>query len=107
MHDDAPDAGAPGGPLRCGARWDGGDLLLAVRVVPRASADSVVPEADCLKVRVLAPPVDGKANRRLAEVLAGQFDVPRSRVSIERGATGRLKRVRIEAPGRVPGFLLG
>ncbi len=94
-------------PLRCGARWDGDDLLLVVRVIPRASADAVLPEADCLKVRVLSPPVDGKANRRLTEVLAEQFAVPRRRVTVERGATGRAKRVRIQAPRKVPAFLLG
>lgn len=47
------------------ARWDGADLLLSVRVVPRASCEAVVPEADCLKVRLTAPPVEGKANEAL------------------------------------------
>jgi uncharacterized protein (TIGR00251 family) len=107
MHDDAPDVGTPGSPLGCGARWDGGDLVLAVRVIPRASADAVLPEADCLKVRVLAPPVDGKANRRLTEILSKQFGVPRRRVTVERGETSRIKRVRIQAPAKVPAFLRG
>ena len=94
-------------PLCCGARWDGDDLLLAVRVIPRASTDAVLPEADCLKVRVLSPPVDGKANRRLTELLAERFGVPRGRVTVERGAAGRVKRVRIQAPRKVPAFLRG
>lgn len=92
-------------PLRCGARWHGDDLMLSVRVVPRASADAVVPESDCLKVRLTAPPVEGQANAHLCKVLAKAFDVPKSRVSVERGTTSRVKQVRIAAPAVVPEFL--
>lgn len=81
--------------------------MLSVRVVPRASADAFVPESDCLKVRLTAPPVEGQANAHLCKVLAKAFDVPKSRVSVERGTTSRLKQVRIAAPGRVPEFLRG
>jgi uncharacterized protein len=91
--------------LGCGARWDGDDLLLAVRVVPRASADVVLPQADCLKVRITAPPVDGKANAHLCKVLAGELGVPKSRVKVDRGATSRIKQVRVIAPARVPELL--
>lgn len=94
-------------PLGCGARWHGADLLLSVRVVPRASADAIVPESDCLKVRLTAPPVEGQANAHLCKVLAKAFDVPKSRVSVERGATSRVKQVRITAPARVPEILRG
>lgn len=91
--------------LARGARWDGADLVLAVRVTPRASAASVVPEADCLKVRLTAPAVEGKANRQLCQVLGRLFGVPKSRVVVDRGATGRLKQVRIVEPAQVPAFL--
>ncbi len=63
-----------------------------------------------LAVRVAAPPVDGAANEALIRLLAAALDVPRSAVSIESGATARVKRVRIEdvAPdalsGRWPGL---
>lgn len=98
---------AADGPLGRGARWQDGDLLLAVRVVPRASADAVVPEDDCLKVRLTAPPVEGKANAHLCKVLAKAFGVPKSRVTVERGATSRVKQVRIALPERLPEFLRG
>jgi uncharacterized protein (TIGR00251 family) len=93
-------------PLTCGARWDGADLLLAVRVVPRARTHAVSAESDCLKIRLTAPPVEGKANRELGRVLGKLFGVPPSRVTVEKGAAARLKRVRVTEPAELPAFLL-
>ena len=45
--------------------------------------------------RVKSPPVDGKANQELLELIAGHFGVPRSRVTIKSGAGARVKRVQI------------
>lgn len=85
------------------ARWDGDDLVLQVRVQPRASRDDVVGmEGGGFKVRVTAAPVGGEANTRLVRLLAEAFGVPRSRIRIEAGASARLKRVRIQAPNRLP-----
>lgn len=84
-------------------RWDGADLLLSLKVLPRSSRDAFVePQRDRLRLRLTAPPVDGKANRHLVSWLAKQFDVARSAVIIESGQTGPLKRVRITSPGRMP-----
>jgi uncharacterized protein YggU (UPF0235/DUF167 family) len=47
-------------------------------------------------VRVSAPPVDGKANAALCSLVAELVGVPRSRVSVVRGLTGRDKVVRVE-----------
>ena len=93
------------GALPHGARRDGDDLVLAVRVVPKASRDDVLAEAQWLKIRVTAPPVDGKANEHLVRLLARVFGVAKSRVVIEKGATGRSKQVRIVRPERLPAFL--
>ena len=80
-------------------RWDGDDLVLQVRVQPKASQDAVVgPYNDSLKLRLTAAPVDGKANAHLQKFLAKQFKVSRAQVTIEAGATARCKRVRIEKP---------
>lgn len=100
MHDGLHSDGLPHG-----ARWQGADLLLSVRVVPRAAADAVVPEADHVRVRITAPPVEGKANRHLCKVLGGLFGVAKSRVLVEKGAGARHKTVRVVAPARLPAFL--
>jgi len=83
--------------------WQGAALLLQLQVQPGASRDEVVGlHGERLRVRITAPPVDGKANRHLIEWLATLFDVPRSQVTLLRGESGRAKTVRIEAPRTVP-----
>ncbi len=89
------------------ARWDGPDLVLELRVQPRASRDALVPEAGRLRVRITAPPVDGAANAHLVRFLAGQFGVSASRVALVRGASGRDKTLRIHAPSYLPDAIAG
>ena len=86
-------------------RWDGSDLVLSLRVQPRASRDELVIEANRLRVRITAPPVDGAANAHLLRFLAGAFNVAPSRVQLVRGVSGREKIVRILAPESVPDAL--
>jgi uncharacterized protein len=71
--------------------------LLRVRVQPRASRSEIVGwRADgTLSVRVAAPPVEGQANVALAALLASALDVRRTAVTVEHGARGRDKLVRI------------
>lgn len=86
-----------------GHRWDGADLILRVRVQPRASRDEwLTPRGDRIGVRIAAPPVDGKANARLREFLATLFGVAKSQVTLLTGETGRDKRLRVAAPRRLP-----
>jgi len=86
-------------------RWQDADLLLALRVVPRASRDEFVAEPARLRVRITAPPVDGAANDHLIGFLAREFGVSRSRVSLVRGHSSRDKAVRIGAPSQLPDAL--
>jgi uncharacterized protein len=48
-----------------------------------------------LAVRVTAPPVDGKANQALRELLAAELGVAKGRVEVVRGQRGRRKLVRV------------
>lgn len=73
-----------------------GDCLLPVRVTPRASKTEILGVAEGrLRVRLQAPPVDGAANRALAEFLAKALSLPKTSVRVERGETGREKTLRI------------
>ncbi len=84
-------------------RWRGDDLVLDLRVRPRASRDHIAgPLGDRLKVSITAPPVDGKANTHLRRYLAKCFGIAPSRVTIEAGENSRDKRVHIQAPRRLP-----
>jgi uncharacterized protein (TIGR00251 family) len=85
-------------------RWDGDDLILRVHAQPRAAKDEIVgPHGDSLKIRITAPPVEGKANAHLIKFLAKAFGVPKSQVDLLSGETGRAKRFRIQAPRRLAG----
>jgi uncharacterized protein (TIGR00251 family) len=84
-------------------RWDGPDLILRVQLQPRASRDEFAGlHGGALKVRLTAPPVDGKANAALIAFLAAAFGVPQRQVTLLAGATGRAKRLRVGAPTRLP-----
>jgi uncharacterized protein (TIGR00251 family) len=82
------------------ARRDGRDLVIDVHVQPRASRSEFAGTwGDRLKLRLKAPPVDGRANEELVAFLALEFGVPRRSVRVEQGLSGRDKRVRIvDAP---------
>lgn len=80
-------------------QWEGGDLLIRLRVIPRAGKDVITgPYGDVLKVRIAAAPVEGAANAHLIEWFAKMCKVPRTHVTLETGSKGRDKRMRIHAP---------
>ncbi|MGD2136697.1 MAG: DUF167 family protein [Gammaproteobacteria bacterium] len=83
--------------------WKDGDLFLDVHVQPGAARDMLAGiHGGRLKIRITAPPVEGKANDHLLRFLAGMFAVPRRQVSLTAGATGRRKRIRIRHPRQLP-----
>jgi uncharacterized protein len=70
---------------------------LAIRVQPRAKRDEVAGErGGAVVIRVVAPPVDGKANEAAIRLIAARVGVPRSAIRIVRGESARDKLVRID-----------
>jgi len=71
-------------------------MRIYVKVIPRASKNEVVKISDGeYKVKLTAPPVDGKANKMLLKMLAEYFDIPKSSLQIIGGKTARVKMVDI------------
>lgn len=71
--------------------------VLAIKAIPNAPRSEVVGWlGDALKVKVHAPPVEGKANEALSEFLADELDLPRRAVTVQRGDTSRQKTIRID-----------
>ncbi len=70
---------------------------LAVRVTPRASRNEIaeILSDGTVRIRLTAPPVEGKANEALRAFLAEIIGVPRSKIEIVAGDTGRDKLVSI------------
>lgn len=73
-------------------------MRIAVHVSPRASRNEIKPNLldSSLKVYLTAPPVEGKANEALVELLAEHFHVPKTNVRIIKGETARNKIVEIK-----------
>lgn len=70
----------------------GHTLRLAIRATPGAKRTEAAGAVDgALRLRLAAPPVDGKANAALIDWAAAAFDLPKRRVELLRGAAARHK----------------
>ncbi len=86
--------------------WKDNKLIVRIKVQPRASKDEIAEIlGDCLKIRITAPPIDGKANQHLLAYLAKLFKVAKSRITLLSGETGREKRVCIDDPQQLPDII--
>ncbi|HTE41628.1 MAG TPA: DUF167 family protein [Steroidobacteraceae bacterium] len=84
-------------------RWRNDTLVLQIAVIPGAKRDEIAGlHGPAVKVRLRAPPVDGKANAQLIAFLADLLHTPRSRISLLSGLTSRTKIVAIDAPVSIP-----
>lgn len=114
-----PDSWAgPRVPLDCGAQLRfayavSSNCTLSIKAVPNAPRTEFAGwMGEVAKIKVHAPPVEGKANEELRAFLAETLDVPRRAVTVLRGDTARHKviridgrslaeaRARLQAPGR-------
>jgi len=71
-------------------------IVFNVRVIPRSSKSAIVGiQGDALKLRITAPPVEGKANEECIRFLSGLFGVARKQIVITGGASSKNKRIAI------------
>jgi uncharacterized protein len=72
-------------------------VVFRIRVVPRASrCEPAGFQNDALKLRITAPPVEGKANEACIALLAELLGVKKARVAIIAGQSSRTKTVAVE-----------
>ena len=70
---------------------------VTVRLTPRGGRDHIDGwDGDVLRVRVAAPPAEGRANEAMLRLVAKALRVPVSRVSLVSGSQSRLKLLAIE-----------
>ena len=75
---------------------DSSGATFAVKVHPRAKKNAISGElGEALKLSLTAPPVEGKANRAVVELIAELLSVPRTSVSIVAGESSRQKVIRV------------
>lgn len=70
---------------------------LVIHVIPGARINQVVSISDqgVIRIKIMSPPVEGKANAGLIKYLAKILDLPSSKIQIEHGEKSRDKRVRV------------
>jgi uncharacterized protein len=84
--------------IDCLRRETAGSVMVRLHVVPNAARTQIDGLHDgALKVRLHAPPVDGKANDALVRWLATTLAIGRTDIELVRGQTSRRKEVRIRA----------
>ncbi|MBB5017460.1 hypothetical protein HNQ59_000724 [Chitinivorax tropicus] len=82
-------------------------MTLTLHIQPGAKHTEIAGlHGDALKIRLAAPPVDGKANAALLAFLADRFGVPVRQVTLKTGETSRRKVVAIEGSPHSPESLL-
>ncbi len=70
--------------------------VLELRVTPKASRNEIREEEGQIRVYVTTVPENGKANEAVVKLLSKALGVPKSRLTLIRGATSRDKAFRIE-----------
>jgi uncharacterized protein (TIGR00251 family) len=74
-------------------------ISFQVHVQPGASRNQILGlHGDALKLKLTAPPVEGRANKACIEFLSDVLNVPKSGLEIVMGQSNRLKRIRITCP---------
>ena len=70
-------------------------MKLKIKVIANSSRQEVKEENGILKVHLKSPPVKGKANEELIEVLAEHFKMKKNQIKILRGHTSNAKEIEI------------
>ncbi|MBS1169768.1 MAG: hypothetical protein H6R01_686 [Burkholderiaceae bacterium] len=78
-------------------------IRLAVQLAPNAKKTEVLGVVeDALKLKLNAPPIDGKANDALIRFISDTLDVPKSAVNITHGTTSKRKLLEIRSSRLTP-----
>ncbi|MCR4303881.1 MAG: DUF167 domain-containing protein [Gallionella sp.] len=84
-------------------RRNGDDVTLTLHVQPGAKHSEIAGlHGEALKIRLAAPPVEGRANEVLLKFIAGLFEVPLRQVTIQSGGKSRQKVVLVQCSSVAP-----
>ncbi len=88
-------------------RRNGDVIILTLHVQPGAKTSEITGlHGDALKLKLAAPPVEGRANAALLKYIAGRFGVPQRQVELKQGSQSRHKVVAITGSKVEPESLL-
>lgn len=72
-------------------------MLLYLKIKPNQRLNRLEYHEDGYVVRIAAPAIDGKANRELISFLSEILALPKSKIVLKKGQTGRLKCIEVDA----------
>ena len=76
---------------------EGSKIIIQVKVVPRSSRNQIVGrEKGVFRVKLTSPPIDGKANKALRELLARRLGLSKDKVEVISGERSRMKSISIK-----------
>lgn len=88
-------------------RDEGGVLVLTLHVQPGAKRTEIAGlHGEALKIRLAAPPIEGRANEALLRFIADRFGVPLRNVELRQGGQSRHKRIAVSGSDVAPESLL-
>ncbi len=88
-------------------RRNGEVITLTLHIQPGAKRSEIAGlHGEALKIRLAAPPVEGRANEALMKFIAELFDVPVRQVELKQGSQSRHKVVAVSGSKVEPGSLL-
>lgn len=71
-----------------------GSLMLSLYVQPRGGQDAIIGlHGEAVKLRLSAPPVDGRANKAIIAFFAKSLKIPKSAITITSGLQSRMKKI--------------
>lgn len=74
----------------------GHTMDIQIKLQPGSSKNEIMGKQDGLwRVKVTAPPVEGKANKALIALLSKRLKIPKSDIEVVSGGSSRIKRIRI------------
>jgi len=92
---------------RCQYRRNGDVISLTLHVQPGAKRSEIAGlHGEALKIRLAAPPVEGRANEALLKFIAALFDVPLRQVELRQGGQSRHKVIAVTGSAIEPESLL-
>lgn len=81
--------------------------LIECSIIPKSREEKIVGiVADTLKVKLTAPPTDGKANKQLLGLLAKAFGLRAADIEIVRGSSSRHKTISVTTDAKLPDYLV-
>ena len=66
-------------------------ILVNLKIIPNSSKNEIITEQEFIKVKVMAQPIENKANKALIEFLSKQFKLPKTSIVILKGETSKEK----------------